>query len=323
MATGDYAGGIYLEGSPSVEETIYWLNLLIDTTAPIVANSAQRAHGSLSADGDRNILDSVDYILSRIWADEAGRDRVGGVAILDELIYTSREVQKGDARPGGYVATGGHGGIVGSIGQPGPPVLTFIPARLHTWQSAVNATRLPDKVNGVRRVGNGVQLVQVQVKDANGDLLPSAVPYVTIEKTSRWLPQRPDLEGDDEVDIIALVHRNLEHAPLAGFVAEGSAPFARMTDSVNQALQYATCCGMPVVRVGRGNAEGFTPPRTARDLVISGSNLTATKARLLLMACLMRFGCLPPAADPAQPTDDEVAAIQGRLQEYQQVFDTH
>ena len=42
---------------------------------------------------------------------------------------------------------------------------------------------------------------------------------------------------------------------------------------------------------------------------IGGSNLTATKARLLLMACLMKFGSLPPAADPDHPTSAEAAAI--------------
>jgi hypothetical protein len=202
-------------------------------------------------------------------------------------------------------------------------VLTFKPARLHTWRSAVNTTRLPNTVQGVRRNGNRIQVVPVQIKDANGDLTPQAVPYVTIEKTSRWLPLRPAQEKDDEVDILARVDANLREAPLAGFVAEGSAPFARMTDTVIAALNHAACSGMPVVRVGRGNAEGFAPPPTKRDLCISGSNLTATKARLLLMACLMRFGCLPPAVDPEHPTDDEIQAIQAKLREYQEVFDSH
>ena len=53
---GLYEGAIWLEGSPSVEETVYWLNLLIDTEIPIVGNAAQRPHGALSADGDRNIV---------------------------------------------------------------------------------------------------------------------------------------------------------------------------------------------------------------------------------------------------------------------------
>ena len=45
---------------------------------------------------------------------------------------------------------------------------------------------------------------------------------------------------------------------------------------------------MPVVKVGRGNAEGIVDPARA-PLAIAGSNLTATKARLLLMACLMKL----------------------------------
>jgi hypothetical protein len=79
---------------------------------------------------------------------------------------------------------------------------------------------------------------------------------------------------------------------------------------------------MPVVKVGRGNAAGFVDPK--RDsLAIAGSNLTATKARLLLMACLMRFGALPPAADPAKPTPAETEATKAKLSHFQEVFDTH
>jgi hypothetical protein len=63
------------------------------------------------------------------------------------------------------------------------------------------------------------------------------------------------------------------------------------------------------------------PARAA--LAIAGSNLTATKARLLLMACLMRFGSLPPAADPEHPTRAELEAVQAKLAAYQAVFDTH
>jgi L-asparaginase len=94
LASGQYTGAIWLEGSPFVEETIYWLNLLIDTTVPIVGNSSQRPHGAIGNDGDRNIVDSVDYITSRIWADETRRDYIGAVAILDEQIFTARDVQK-------------------------------------------------------------------------------------------------------------------------------------------------------------------------------------------------------------------------------------
>jgi len=109
---------------------------------------------------------------------------------------------------------------------------------------------------------------------------------------------------------------------LAGFIAEGSAPFGAMSNSVDAALKRATFSGMPVVKVGRGNASGFVDPK--RDpLAIAGSNLTATKARLLLMACLMRFGSLPAAADSTKPTAAEIEAAKGTLAQYQEIFDTH
>ena len=322
MASGQYAGAIWLEGSPFVEETSYWLNLLIDTTVPIVGNASQRPHGSVSNDGDRNIIDSVDYIFSHIWADESGRNCVGGVVIQEEQIFTAREVQKGDARPGGYVATGGHGGIVGTMGQPGPPVLTFKTVKRHTYTSEVNITRLPGSVEGTRRVGGRNTKVDVQIKDEHGDLVPTAIPKVTIVKHARYLPEDGSGDPAAEVDILARIEKNLQEAPLAGFVAEGASPFGSMSNSVDAALRWATFSGMPVVKVGRGNAEGPVDPD--RDpLAIAGSNLTATKARILLMACLMMFGSLPLAADPGKPTEAELAAVQAKLADYREVFLTH
>jgi L-asparaginase len=322
FSSGRYLGGIWLEGSPFVEETTYWLNLLIDTKVPIVGNSSQRPHGAIGNDGDRNIVDSVDYITSRIWADENGYDCIGAVAILDEQIFTARDVQKADARPGGYIATGGHGGIIGRMGHPGLPQFSFKTVKQHTYKSLVNLTRLPREVQGSRVQGSTVVTVSVPIKDDTGELLLTAIPKVTIVKHARYLPEDTTGNADEEVDMLARIEKNLHDAPLAGFVAEGSAPFGAMSNSVDAALKRATFSGMPVVKVSRGNASGFVDP--SRDpLAIAGSNLTATKARLLLMGCLMKLGCLPPAADPAKPTEAEITATKAKLKQYQEVFDTH
>jgi hypothetical protein len=322
LASGNYLGAIWLEGSPFVEETTYWLNLLIDTTVPIAGNSSQRPHGAIGNDGDRNIVDSVDYITSRIWADEKGRDCAGAVAILDEQIFTARDVQKADARPGGYIATGGHGGIIGRMGHPGAPQFTFKPIKRHTYNSLVNLTLLPKRVQGSKLRGSKVRAIAVPIKDDGGYLLPIAIPKVTIIKHARYLPEDGSGDARNEVDIIARLEKNLHDAPLAGFVAEGSAPFGAVSNSVDAALKRATFSGMPVVKVGRGNAGGFVD--ASRDpLAIAGSNLTATKARLLLMACLMKLGCLPVAADPTKPTAAETDATKAKLKQYQEIFDTH
>src|SRR5947199_10335967 len=46
-------------------------------------------------------------------------------------------------------------------------------------------------------------------------------------------------------------------------------------------------------------------------------------ARLLLMASLMKFGSLPPAADPDHPTAEERVGTSERVAAYQTVFNTH
>jgi hypothetical protein len=61
-----------------------------------------------------NIVDSVDHIASRVWQDDEGRNQAGAVLIQEQRVFAARAVQKADARPGGYVATGGHGGILGA-----------------------------------------------------------------------------------------------------------------------------------------------------------------------------------------------------------------
>ena len=85
-------------------------------------------------------------------------------------------------------------------------------------------------------------------------------------------------------------------------------------------MERAVFSGLPVVRVGRGAPEGFAD---GMALYVGGSNLTATKARLLLMASLMKLGSLPAAKDPGNPTARERSAIEEAVQAYQRIFDTH
>jgi hypothetical protein len=62
---------------------------------------------------------------------------------------------------------------------------------------------------------------------------------------------------------------------------------------------------------------------TYAPFAIAGGDLTATKARLLLMASLMKLGSLPPAADPLGPIREEQAATRTALDRFQAIFDTH
>jgi hypothetical protein len=72
LSSGEYDGAIWTQGSPRIEETMYWLNLALDVTVPICGNAAQRYNGMISNDGPKNIADSVEYLFSRVWSDESG-----------------------------------------------------------------------------------------------------------------------------------------------------------------------------------------------------------------------------------------------------------
>jgi L-asparaginase len=316
-----YDGAIYTQGSPQIEEVAYWFNLLIDTTIPICGNAAQRPQGEISNDGPKNITDSVEYIASRVWADEQGRNRAGVIVLQEQRFFAAREVMKVDARPGGYVATGGHGGILGGMGYHGAAVLHYVPALRHTYLSEVNLSRIPSSVPVVSSLDGTIKRNETKIRQDNGDLLESAIPSVAIVKDGGFYAEEYLDDPAVTADLVALLARKLETNRLAGFVIEGTTPYGKMTSSVRQrVLRKAIYSGLPVVRVGRGNPEGFADPD---EYFIAGSNLTATKARMLLMACLLKFGSLPPARDPDQPTPAELSAIRTAVAAYQKIFDTH
>ena len=321
LDTGDYLGAIWTQASPRLEETLYWLNLLLDTPLPVCGNAAQRTHGEISNDGPKNLVDSVDYITSEVWRDTAGKNHAGIVAIQEQQIFAAREVQKGEARPGGYVATGGHGGLLGAVRHDMSPILTYLPNAKHTYLSDVNRSRLPTSVIGYLKKSKKFENTTVKIKDENGRLIETAIPKVNILKEGNYSPENLSSGPEREVDILALINDNLNNAPLSGFIIEGQAPYGTMTNTVrNKLMETASFSGMPVVRVGRGNNEGFAAPA---GTFLGGGNLTSTKARLLLLACLMKFGAAPPAHDPEKPTDTERSAIMKHLALYQAVFDTH
>ena len=126
----------------------------------------------------------------------------------------------------------------------------------------------------------------------------------------------------EAVGVLAELEAALRDAPLSGFVAEGANPYAYVDEhALDGALLQAVFSGLPVVRVARGNTGGFCYP--SGPFFIAGSNLTATKARVLLQASLLKLGMLPPAADPARPTNAERAAIAERVAAFQHILDTH
>jgi len=319
LSAKQHAGAIWLEGSSHLEETLYWLSLLIDTDLPIVGVAAQRAHGELSGDGDRNILDAVRFILSG-----QGRD-VGAVAVIDEQVFAARDFKKGDDRPGGYKTTGGHGGILGTMG---PPItLWYAPRYRHTRNSLVNIGCMPGQL--VLEAG-GQAASTVLLKNPDGTLRGACIPRVHIVKYAHYSSEENDDGADNEVDIIARIAKALAeqsdpdpNAPkLHGLVMEGAAAYGYGSNSQMAALLIATFSGLPVVLVGRSDPGGRLSAG-GDEPFIRGSNLDANKARLLLIAAMLRLGRLPRAQNPMSPSPDELDMTRRKVAEFQTLFESH
>ena len=112
LASGAYAGAQWLEGSPTTEESMYWLSLVIDTTVPIVGHCAQRPHQTTSADGARNICDGVKYILSGIALWQAG-DRRFPLAAGEATHHPPNLPHAMHAGPDGFLAMWRWSGDIG------------------------------------------------------------------------------------------------------------------------------------------------------------------------------------------------------------------
>jgi L-asparaginase len=164
--------------------------------------------------------------------------------------------------------------------------------------------------------------VPLAIKGPDGTPLDTAIPKVAITKDTSYWDDYGSPDPEAEVDLLAMVGYMLKSGQLAGFIVEGFTPYSRSASNArHQLMLRAVQSGLPVVRVGRGNTEGFVPLHD--PYFIGGSNLTATRARLLLMACLMKFGSLPPAANPDHPISEEAARTRTKVAAYQTVFDAH
>jgi L-asparaginase len=81
-------GVVVTQGTDSIEETSFVLDLLVDRDTPVVVTGAMRHPDLPGADGPANLLASV-----QVAASEAARG-IGAVVVLNEEIHAARFVQK-------------------------------------------------------------------------------------------------------------------------------------------------------------------------------------------------------------------------------------
>src|SRR5262249_3195706 len=159
----------------------------------------------------------------------------------------AREVAKVDARPGGYVATGGHGGIIGNISHTGRIALTYLPVFKHTYRSELRITTLPNSVKASKKAPSGIEMVDVAVKDRDGKLMPDAIPVVTVSADGSYSGMEYGHNTAPEIDLLASIEHKLSLGLLTGFVNQGLVPYGRTPSHTrNKLLLKAVFSGIPV-----------------------------------------------------------------------------
>ena len=88
LQSSDIDGAVYVQGTNTIEETAYFLNLTVHSDKPVVVTGAQRPYNGLSSDAQMNLLDAI-----RLAGAPAARG-MGALVAFNGEINAAREVTK-------------------------------------------------------------------------------------------------------------------------------------------------------------------------------------------------------------------------------------
>jgi L-asparaginase len=157
---GDRADGLVItHGTNTLEETAYFLNLVLKTDRPVVLVGAMRPASGLSADGPLNLLNAV-----RVAAAPVSRGR-GVLVVLNDTIHGGRDVKK-TATYRVQTFEGGDLGPLGYSDADGRVLFYHLTARRHTTETEFDVRSL----DALPRVD-----VVVSYVGADGTMIDAAV----------------------------------------------------------------------------------------------------------------------------------------------------
>ena len=86
--TEEFAGAIVVQGTDTIEETAFVLDLLVTSMRPVVVTGAMRGPASPGADGPANLLAAVTVVC------DAAAAGLGTLVVLSDEVHAARHVQK-------------------------------------------------------------------------------------------------------------------------------------------------------------------------------------------------------------------------------------
>ena len=136
LTSGKADGIVITHGTDTMEETAYFLNLVVKSDKPIVMVGAMRNSGSLSADGPLNIYNAVNVAMCK---KAVGK---GVMVVMNDEIHAAREVTKTNTTAVDTFKSP-NSGKIGTVFY-GNVKFYMNPVRKHTVNSAFDITKIKE-----------------------------------------------------------------------------------------------------------------------------------------------------------------------------------
>ena len=218
LQASDVDGVVITHGTDTMEETAYYLHLVVNNEKPVVLVGAMRPSTAMSADGPSNLYDAV------VLAGSANARRKGVLVVMNDTIYSAREVTKSST----FLTDAFQAPGAGALGYIQSNVAHFHkePVGCHTVSSKFNSmmiNELPkvdiaygysnvtraaidafaaDGSQGIVYAGTGNGSLTKEVTEALCDARRKGIIIVRSSRVGSGLVARNGEANDDELDFV-------------------------------------------------------------------------------------------------------------------------
>lgn len=169
----DIAGVVITHGTDTMEETAYFLNLVVRTDKPLVLVGAMRPATAISADGPMNLYNAI-----AVAAHPQAKAR-GVLVVANDEIHFAREIAKTNTTQVGTFASG-HRGLAGLVNSGrihfyAPPIRRHTAASEFHLAASANELALPRVDIIYAHAGMGRELIDAAVRAGARGLVVAGV----------------------------------------------------------------------------------------------------------------------------------------------------